>query len=130
MLNQNSANYGCIHFLGLSLANTHIECLKQQTLSCHSSGRQKYKMGRKDGFWRAATPLLLVAVCWESLPSLGLQWCHSDCHLHPQRCSPCVHVCIQISPFLKETSYPTPVWRIPWREEPGRVQSMGSQSRT
>ena len=21
-------------------------------------------------------------------------------------------------------------WRIPWREEPGRLQSMGSQSRT
>ena len=24
----------------------------------------------------------------------------------------------------------TLAWRIPWREEPGRLQSMGSQSRT
>ena len=103
-LNQNSANYGCIHFLGLSLANTHIEWLKQQTLSCHSSGHQKYKRGQKDGFLRAAMPLFLVSVCWKFLPSLGLQWRYSDRHLHPQRCS-CVHVCIQIPPFLKETSY-------------------------
>ena len=24
----------------------------------------------------------------------------------------------------------TPAWKIPWTEEPGRLQSMGSQSRT
>ena len=24
----------------------------------------------------------------------------------------------------------TPAWKIPWMEEPGRLQSMGSQSRT
>ena len=35
-------------------------------------------------------------------------------------------------PLEKEmaTHSSTLAWRIPWREEPGRLQSMGSQSRT
>ena len=33
-------------------------------------------------------------------------------------------------PLEKETHSSTIAWKIPWREEPGRLQSMGSQSRT
>ena len=36
------------------------------------------------------------------------------------------------APGERNASYPSSIlaWRIPWTEEPGRLQSMGSQSQT
>ena len=48
--------------------------------------------------------------------------------------SPCVHICIFLSPLyrweMEKAMAPhssTLAWKIPWMEEPGRLQSMGSQ---
>ena len=46
-------------------------------------------------------PSLLV-VCWQSLGLLDLQKHHPDLRLHVPWCSPCTHVCVQISPFHKD----------------------------
>ena len=60
-------------------------------------------------------------------PLPGTAWAHSQCLEAP--CQLEFRVC----PFSLEEEVVThssiPAWRIPWMEEPGRLQSMGSQSR-
>ena len=42
----------------------------------------------------------------------------------------CVCMCVYIYIYIYIYIYYTPAWKIPWMEEPGRLQSMGSLSQT